>query len=191
MTKKYKMTTEIPDFITTPDKVETRLGRLEFFDGYPSHDTVQKCYDNLLFMRGVEVFLNWMPGASMFALREGFRTAGITRNGIIGIYEELMDSKPLFLTGLMAFELEEAGCGGHGIGPHEDFSGSGQIRQYRCPIDRIADQIVPVLFQIRCSGDHQTGGDPRMHGQGRRQSLFEPLGHCGYGIVNFHGRPDD
>ena len=43
MTKKYKMTTAIPDFITTPDRVETRLGTLEFFDGYPSHDTVQKC----------------------------------------------------------------------------------------------------------------------------------------------------
>jgi hypothetical protein len=58
MMKKCKMTTEIPDFITTPDKVETRLGMLEFFDGYPSHETAQKCYDNLLFMRGVEVFLN-------------------------------------------------------------------------------------------------------------------------------------
>ncbi|MCB9106277.1 MAG: DUF1254 domain-containing protein [Anaerolineales bacterium] len=101
MTKKYKMTTAIPDFITTPDRVETRLGTLEFFDGYPSHDTVQKCYDNLLFMRGVEIFLNWIPAASMFALREGFREAGITRNGVVGIYETLMDSQPLFLTANM------------------------------------------------------------------------------------------
>ena len=98
MTKRYNMTTDIPDFLSTPDKTETRLGTLEFFDGYPSHDTVQKCYDNLLFMRGVEVFLNWMPAASMFALREGFREAGLTRNGIIGIYEDLMDSKSIFLT---------------------------------------------------------------------------------------------
>ena len=101
MTKKYKMTTAIPDFITTQDRVETRLGTLEFFDGYPSHDTVQKCYDNLLFMRGVEIFLNWIPAASMFALREGFREAGITRNGVVGIYETLMDSQPLFLTANM------------------------------------------------------------------------------------------
>ena len=98
MTKRYNMTTDIPDFLSTPDKTETRLGTLEFFDGYPSHDTVQKCYDNLLFMRGVEVFLNWMPAASMFALREGFREAGLTRNGVIGIYEDLMDSKSIFLT---------------------------------------------------------------------------------------------
>ena len=98
MTKKYKMTTDIPESITTPDKIETRLGTLNFFDGYPSHETVKLCYDNLLFMRGVEVFLNWMPAASMFALREGFREAGVTRNGIIGIYEDLMDSKSIFLT---------------------------------------------------------------------------------------------
>jgi len=98
MAKQYKMTTDIPESITTPDKIDTRLGTLEFFDGYPSHETVQLCYENLLFMRGVEVFLNWMPAASMYALREGFREAGVTRNGIIGIYEDLMDSKSIFLT---------------------------------------------------------------------------------------------
>ena len=48
MTKKFKMTTDIPESITTPDKIETRLGALEFFDGYPSHKTVRLCYDNLL-----------------------------------------------------------------------------------------------------------------------------------------------
>ena len=94
-----KMTTQIPESITTPDKVKTRIGTLKFFDGYPSKDTVAKVYDNLLFMRGVEIFLNTIPAASMHALREGFREAGITRNGIIGIFENLMDSKSLFLTG--------------------------------------------------------------------------------------------
>jgi hypothetical protein len=32
---KMKMTTDIPAAITTPDKVETRLGTLKFFDGFP------------------------------------------------------------------------------------------------------------------------------------------------------------
>ena len=36
------------------------------FDGLPSKDTIQKVYDNLDFMRDVEVFLNTMPGASLF-----------------------------------------------------------------------------------------------------------------------------
>ena len=31
----YKMTTPIPENITTPDKVETPIGTLEFFDGIP------------------------------------------------------------------------------------------------------------------------------------------------------------
>ena len=32
---KMKMTTDIPPEITTPDSVETRLGTLIFFDGFP------------------------------------------------------------------------------------------------------------------------------------------------------------
>lgn len=32
---RMKMTTDIPAFITTPDSVETRLGTLNFFDGFP------------------------------------------------------------------------------------------------------------------------------------------------------------
>jgi hypothetical protein len=71
--EKPKMATDIPAEITTPVKVETRLGALEFFDGLPSKDTVQKVYDNLDFMRGVEVFLNTMPGASLFP---GWRPGG-------------------------------------------------------------------------------------------------------------------
>ncbi|HVS88718.1 MAG TPA: hypothetical protein VHF01_10935 [Candidatus Acidoferrum sp.] len=31
---KMKMTTDIPADLTTPDKVNTRLGELKFFDGY-------------------------------------------------------------------------------------------------------------------------------------------------------------
>ncbi len=98
MSKKYKMTTDIPESITTPEKIETRLGALEFFDGYPSHDTVQKCYDNLLFMRGVEVFLNWLPAASIYAAFRGNEQAGLTRYNIVSIYETNMDSTSINLT---------------------------------------------------------------------------------------------
>ena len=90
--------TAIPKFLTTPDKIETRLGALEFFDGYPSHDTVQKCYDNLLFMRGVEVFLNWLPAASISAAFRGNEQAGLTHYNIVSIYENNMDSTSINLT---------------------------------------------------------------------------------------------
>lgn len=94
---KMKMTTNIPDAITTPDKVRTRLGTLEFFDGFPTSATAQKCFDNLDFLRGVEAFLNGCPGASLVAMRKGMRQIGAV-NGTIGITETLMDPNALFLT---------------------------------------------------------------------------------------------
>ena len=61
---KMKMTTDIPESITTPASVETRIGTLNFFDGYPDDATTQLVYDNLDFMNGVNAFLNAVPGAS-------------------------------------------------------------------------------------------------------------------------------
>ena len=63
---------KIPEKIMTPDKVETRIGTLEFFDGMPNTYTVEKVYDNLDLMRGVEAFLNGVPAASLEAVRAGF-----------------------------------------------------------------------------------------------------------------------
>ncbi len=94
---KMKMTTPIPESLTTPDKVETRIGTLEFFDGFPTDATAQKCFDYLDFMHGVEAFLSGCPAASLVAMREGMRELGAV-NGTISITETLMDSKSLFLT---------------------------------------------------------------------------------------------
>jgi hypothetical protein len=95
---KMKMTTEIPEEITTPDRVETRIGTLSFFDGFPDDATTQKVYDNLDFMRGVEAFLNCVPGASAEAFRTGWATQGADNNQTVIIMEDLMDSKSLYLT---------------------------------------------------------------------------------------------
>ena len=73
-----RMATPIPPQITTPDSVETRIGKLKFFDGFPDSLTVIGAYDNLDFIRGVQVFLNAMPGASLCAMREGLRSVGRT-----------------------------------------------------------------------------------------------------------------
>jgi hypothetical protein len=77
---RHKMTTEIPPDITTPDSVETRLGTLKFFDRYRDEATVEKAYDNLDFMRGVEAFLNAMPGGSTEGIRVGFASQGADNN---------------------------------------------------------------------------------------------------------------
>ena len=94
---KMKMTTPIPPQITTANSVETSLGALKFFDGLPDEATVQKVYDNLDRQRGVEVFLNAMSGASLFGMREGLRSQGVDNQTVV-LFEDLMDSKSLFLT---------------------------------------------------------------------------------------------
>lgn len=87
----------VPPSILTPDRVETRLGPLTFFDGYPSAGTVDAVYDNLDFQRGVRAFLDGLPLASLHAMREGLRQVGAV-NGTVGIFEDLMDARTLFLT---------------------------------------------------------------------------------------------
>lgn len=89
----------IPAEIMTPDAVETRIGRLEFFDGFPTAATTRTVYDNLDFLRGVEVFLNFIPMASLEGARRGLAAMGATSPNKVVIFDELMDSNPLFLTG--------------------------------------------------------------------------------------------
>jgi hypothetical protein len=91
--------TEIPAGIMTPDKVETRIGTLKFFDGFPTKETSKKVYDNLDFIRGVEVFLNGIPAASLEAVRLGNVELGAKQANQVVIMDQLLDSNPLFLTG--------------------------------------------------------------------------------------------
>ena len=92
--------TYIPPEILTPDTVDTRIGTLKFFDGSPTKDTVELVYDNLDLMRGVETFLNGMPAASIaLGLRRGQVELGATDYNHMVIFDDLMDSGPIFLTG--------------------------------------------------------------------------------------------
>ncbi len=90
---------KIPEAIMTPDTVETRIGTLEFFDGVPKPETVEKVYDNLDFLRGVEVFLNFIPATSIEGIRRGMVEMKVTQSNHCLIMDKLMDSDPLFLTG--------------------------------------------------------------------------------------------
>ncbi len=91
--------TKIPKVIMTPDKVETRIGNLEFFDGLPSERTAALVYDNLDFLRGVETFLNGIPATSIQAMKMGMQEADANSSNQVVIMDRLMDSNPLFLTG--------------------------------------------------------------------------------------------
>ncbi|KAA1177223.1 DUF1254 domain-containing protein [Rhizobium tropici] len=90
---------KIPEAIMTPDQVETPLGTLNFFDGMPDKVTVDKLYDNLDLMRGVETFLNGIPAASIESIRLGSLKMGADASNKVILIEQLMDSAPLFLTG--------------------------------------------------------------------------------------------
>ena len=90
-------TAAIPPSLVTPDKVETRIGTLEFKDGAPSVETAERVRDALDFTRGLNAYNNSFRGASALAIARGFQSIGAEDNTVI-IFSELMDAKSLFLT---------------------------------------------------------------------------------------------
>lgn len=94
---KMKMTTEIPEGIATPDRLETSIGTLTSFDGVPDAETTQKVYDNLDLQRATQAFLSTIQISSMAAMKKGLLSFG-PANTTAMLFEELMDSKALWLT---------------------------------------------------------------------------------------------
>jgi hypothetical protein len=90
-------TTGIPPSITTPDKVETRIGTLDFKDGLPSKATLDKVYNNLDFTYAYRAFMDNLRGVSIYAARKGMHEIGVKDNEVL-VFSELMDAKSLFLT---------------------------------------------------------------------------------------------
>ncbi|TLM74467.1 DUF1254 domain-containing protein [Microbulbifer harenosus] len=87
----------VPPSIVTPDKVESRIGTLEFEDGMPSKETLDKVYENLDLTHAVRAFADNLRGVSIYMLRKGMRDIGVKDNEVI-VFSELMDAKSLFLT---------------------------------------------------------------------------------------------
>ena len=96
---KMKMTTSIPESISTPDQLETSIGTLEFFDGVPTKETVETTYDFLDKVHAYQAFLSTLPTVSVNELRMGQASVGAKASNQICIYDTLMDSKSLVLTG--------------------------------------------------------------------------------------------
>lgn len=100
--------------IGLPDEVRTPIGTFEFFDGVPVPESVAGLYDGLDFLRGVEVFLNAVPGASLVAMRRGFRSVGVDGLGTLAYTDPRANSGAYFLTpntettyGTMFFDLRD------------------------------------------------------------------------------------
>src|SRR5512147_646268 len=84
---KMKMTTAVPPGIAIPDEVNTRLGTLHFFDGFPDEASVEKLYDNLDFQRAVQAYLLGLAPVSQLANRKGIATLGPI-NQTVPIFED-------------------------------------------------------------------------------------------------------
>ena len=97
--QKYNMTTDIPPSITAPDTLKTSIGTMKFFDGVPDPASVTEVYDYLDRSRAVNVFINSIPMLSAYMLREGQADMGADASNKIAIWDNLMDSKTLLLTG--------------------------------------------------------------------------------------------
>lgn len=87
----------IPPSITTPDRVESRIGPLEFKNGVPGQSTAAKVYDNLDFTYAYRAFMDNMRGVSIHAVRKSMQDLGMKPNEVL-VFSELMDARSLFLT---------------------------------------------------------------------------------------------
>lgn len=84
--------------VSIADEVETHFGVLEFFDGVPTDATIDKVYDNLDRMRGVQVYLDNVGGVSIQSVLDGLGKAGADAPNKVALFGQLMDSKTLVVT---------------------------------------------------------------------------------------------
>ena len=93
-----KFAANAPDSILTPDLVKTeRLGDLNFFDGLPSEETVEKVYDYLDTARRRCVPERYASGLHL-RLLGGHEGSGDGHVPVLGITEGLIDARTLLLT---------------------------------------------------------------------------------------------
>src|SRR5580704_11089577 len=95
-------TAEIPastlQSISTPDRLDTPIGKLTFTDGVPTGDTVKTLYDNLDRTRGVTVYLDNLGAVAIRAFLSSLAAQGADAPNHVAIFEQLMDSQAVVLT---------------------------------------------------------------------------------------------
>ncbi len=81
------------------EAIKTRLGDFDFRNSYPESDTAQRLREALTFNRAVEVFLTQMHGVSWYRLWKNIARVGTGAANQVIVWETLMDSATLLLTG--------------------------------------------------------------------------------------------
>jgi hypothetical protein len=92
-----KYSTAMPPGVTVPDTLDTRLGKLNFFGGFPDQASVEKLYDNLDFQRAVQAYLLGLPVVNQVGNRDGILAMG-PANTTVPIWETMVDSRTVELT---------------------------------------------------------------------------------------------
>jgi hypothetical protein len=84
--------------VSTPDKLDTHIGKLEFCDGVPTGNTIKALYDNLDRSRGFQVYLDNLGAVAIRAFLSSLAAQGADAPNKIAIFEQLMDSQSMVLT---------------------------------------------------------------------------------------------
>lgn len=79
-------------------KMETRIGDLEFKNGFPTESTTKTLFEYRTFYRAVEAFTQNTFAASLYAMRKGYAEMGAGKPNQVLVWENRMDNKSLFLT---------------------------------------------------------------------------------------------
>jgi hypothetical protein len=83
---------------TTPDSVKTRIGDLEFEQGFPTEETTHKLFDEMDYQRAVQAYLWAYPAVSFESIRIATkRDLGTDLNDLI-IADNYADPKGVWLT---------------------------------------------------------------------------------------------
>jgi hypothetical protein len=93
----YKYSTPMPPGIASPNKVATRFGTLNFFDGFPDKASAKKLFDNLDFQRAVQAYLLALPAVNQAFNRKAILSMGPV-NETVPIWENLVDARTVELT---------------------------------------------------------------------------------------------
>jgi len=90
---------DVPEGLLTPDKMQSKyIGDLSFNDGFPTEETASKVNNFVDTSRATELFINGTPVASMYAMLNGHVAIGFKANQTVGITEDLMNARSLWLT---------------------------------------------------------------------------------------------
>ncbi|MFE1578768.1 DUF1254 domain-containing protein [Streptomyces fradiae] len=98
MTHAAPLPPQVVESVSTPERVETHLGALEFPLGYPTDETADLLYDHLDHLHAVRGFLDAYSGVNLWAARRGLADLGVQDHDVL-LFSEFMDAKALVLTG--------------------------------------------------------------------------------------------